>query len=243
VKRGPATGKEAVARLGSWDWGDLEAELDVRGVARTPRLLGEGLCRFVASWFDQAELFRSTVDMARHGFGLGTYRYFAAPLPPEVAELRQALYPPLARIANSWSERLGAGHPYPATLESFLEQCRSAGQDKPTPLLLRYDKGGYNCLHQDLYGPCAFPLQVVVVLDQVGTDYTGGELLLVENHPRAQSRGSAIVVDQGHAVVFPTRHRPVASRRGHYRASVRHGVSPLLSGRRHSLGLIFHDAA
>ena len=181
--------------------------------------------------------------MERYRFGVGEYKYFAAPLPPLVAALREAFYARLAPIANAWMEALGADARYPDALGAYLARCAEHGQRRPTPLLLHYTAGGYNCLHQDLYGALAFPLQVTCVLSEAGKDYTGGELLLVEQRPRAQSRGAAIVLARGEALIFPNRFRPVAGARGAYRVTVRHGVSPVHSGARTSLGIIFHDAA
>jgi len=192
--------------------------------------------------FDDDRRFRSRIDMARYRFGVGEYKYFAAPLPEPVAALRTALYRRLAPVANRWMEALGSPERYPADLGSYLARCAAHGQTRPTPLLLHYTAGGYNCLHQDLYGALAFPLQVTCVLSQVDTDYTGGEILLVEQRPRAQSRGEVIVLARGEAVVFPNRHRPVKGARGWLRTAVRHGVSRLRSGERLSLGIIFHDA-
>ena len=181
--------------------------------------------------------------MVRHRFGEGEYKYFAEPLPETVAALRVHAYRRLAPIANRWMEALGATERYPAEHAAYRARCAAAGQTRPTPLLLRYRAGGYNCLHQDLYGALVFPLQLTCVLSQHGADYTGGEILLVEQRPRAQSRGAVVVLERGEAVIFPSRHRPVASARGHYRAAVRHGVSRLHAGERTSLGVIFHDAA
>jgi hypothetical protein len=186
--------------------------------------------------------FRSRVDMARYRFGDGEYKYFADPLPELVASVRREAYPPLAAVANRWAERLGTGEVYPGDLNSFLNRCRKKGQHKPTPLLLYYKQGGYNCMHQDLYGEIAFPLQMTCVLSQVGKDFDGGELLLIEQRPRAQSRGSVISLGQGEAVIFTNRYRPVPSSRGYYRVNVRHGVSTVTRGERYSLGIIFHDA-
>ena len=180
--------------------------------------------------------------MARYRFGVGEYKYFAEPLPPIVAALRTHLYRRLAPIATRWAEALGAAERYPADLPGYLARCAAAGQVRPTPLLLHYGAGGYNCLHQDVYGALMFPLQFTCVLSRVGEDYTGGEILLVEQRPRAQSRGQVVVLERGAAVIFPSRHRPVAGGRGHYRATVRHGVSRLHSGERLSLGIIFHNA-
>ena len=195
-----------------------------------------------ALWADERR-FRSRIDMARFRFGLGEYRYFSSPLPPLVASLRAELYRRFAPIANEWTMRLGTPERYPARLTQYLAHCAERGQRRPTPLLLRYTAGGYNCLHQDLYGALAFPLQFTCVLSELGEDYTGGEILLVEQRPRAQSRGEVVVLGRGDAVVFPNRHRPVAGARGWYRVTVRHGVSTIRSGERMSLGVIFHDAA
>jgi uncharacterized protein len=180
--------------------------------------------------------------MQRLRFGVGEYKYFARPLPPLVAALRAAVYSRLAPIANRWSSAMGGGEPYPAELARFLEICRSVGQTKPTPLLLRYEAGGYNCLHQDLYGEAAFPIQLTCLLSRRGTDFSGGEFLLIENRPRAQSRGEAITLEQGEAILFATNERPVAGSRGYYRVMMRHGVSRVRRGRRLTLGVIFHDA-
>jgi uncharacterized protein len=228
--------------IGQWDWERLTASLDGRGYAVTPPILSPTTCRQLIDLYDQPEHWRSRIDMARHRFGSGEYRYFAHPLPDVVAELRTAFYPHLAPIANRWNEQLRREQRFPDSLEAFLDRCHGAGQTRPTPLLLRYREGDYNCLHQDVYGEHTFPLQVVVALSQLGDDYTGGEFLLVENLPRAQSRGTAITLDQGQAVIWPTRHRPGTGSRGFYRIGVRHGVSILRGGSRHTLGVIFHDA-
>jgi uncharacterized protein len=199
-------------------------------------------CAALARLYDDESRFRSRVVMERHRFGVGEYKYFARPLPEPVASLRAALYPPLAAIANGWMAALGDSKRFPPGLEAFLEVCARAGQEQPTPLLLRYLEGGYNCLHQDLYGEVAFPLQVAVMLSRPRTDYTGGEFLLIEQRPRSQSAGAAITAGQGEMVIFPNRVRPVAGSRGVYRVNVRHGVSRIHSGRRLTLGIIFHDA-
>jgi hypothetical protein len=230
-------------RLAALDWGAIERSLDERGHAVTDSVLTSDECEALAGLYDVDALFRSRVDMARHRFGEGEYKYFAAPLPPLVQALRAELYPPLARIANRWNDRLGDAARYPATLDAFLARCAEAGQTKPTPLVLRYEAGGYNCLHQDVYGSVAFPLQALVPLTRPGVDYTGGELLFVEQRPRAQSAGEAVLPPQGALVFFTTRTRPVAGGRGHYRVNVRHGVSRVRSGTRYTLGVIFHDAA
>jgi hypothetical protein len=228
-------------RIDRLAWDDLHVQLDRAGFARTPRVLTEDECAELVAVYD-TDVFRKRVDMGRHRYGEGEYKYFADPLPSLVAELRSSLYAHLAPAASRWAELLGTGESFPAELPGFLARCHDRGQVKPTPLLLRYEPGGYNCLHQDLYGALSFPLQVVFVLSRLGDDFTGGEFLLVEQRPRAQSRGEAIVVDQGEALIFPNRHRPVPGARGFLRMNVRHGVSTLRTGRRLSLGIIFHDA-
>ncbi len=229
------------ARLADLDWPALEADLDERGYARAGPLLTPAECeRLIALW-EERERFRSHVDLERHGFGRGAYRYFARPLPPTVETLRKELYPPLARIANRWQARLGGDERFPRTLRAFLERCRRAGQERPTPLVLRYGAGDYNCLHQDLYGEVAFPLQAALLLSDP-SDFRGGEFLLVEQRPRRQSRGHAIALERGEAVLFPNAARPVTGTRGFYRAHHRHGVSDITSGTRLTLGIIFHDA-
>jgi hypothetical protein len=230
-------------RLARCDWAAVGQRLDEAGSASLGVLLGARECRALAKLYAAERRFRSTIDMARHRFGEGQYRYFAAPLPELVAELREAAYVHLAPLANRWMERLGRAERYPARLDAFLAACHARGQTRPTPLLLRYTAGGFNCLHQDLYGAIAFPLQIVVLLSRPGGDFRGGELLLVEQRPRSQSRGEAIALRQGEALVFPNRFRPVAGARGDYRVVVRHGVSPVRAGERTSLGIIFHDAA
>ncbi|HEU5041667.1 MAG TPA: 2OG-Fe(II) oxygenase, partial [Gemmatimonadales bacterium] len=206
------------------------------------RLLPPEECERLAGLYDREALFRSHIVMARHGFGRGEYRYFAYPLPDPVERLRRALYPPLAAIANRWSEALGARTRFPSTHAEFLARCHTAGQRKPTPLLLRYTAGDYNCLHQDLYGDHVFPLQVAILLSEPGRDFTGGEFVLTEQRPRRQSRAEVVPLRQGDAVAFAVHHRPVAGARGFYRVSLRHGVSTIRSGRRHTAGIIFHDA-
>jgi hypothetical protein len=224
------------------DWAGLEQGLTEQGYAVTPRLLEADECEEVARLWGEPERFRSRVDMARHRFGEGEYRYFADPLPPLVAALREGLYPRLAPVANRWAAALGGRERYPGALAGLRALCARHGQRRPTPLLLRYETGGYNCLHQDLYGAVAFPLQTTVLLSRPGADFTGGEFLLVEQRPRAQSRGEVVPLDQGDAVIFTTRHRPTRGARGSYRVTMRHGVSRLRSGQRMSLGIIFHDA-
>ena len=220
----------------------IAASLDERGYATIPGLLTTARCVELSAMYDERERFRSRVVMERVRFGVGEYKYFAPPLPPLVAAIRAAIYPHLAPIANRWLRAMGRDEAYPAELERFLDVCRRAGQTKPTPLLLRYEEGGYNCLHQDLYGEVAFPLQLTCLLSRRGSDFSGGEFLLVENRPRAQSRGEAVLLEQGEAIIFATSERPVAGSRGHYRVTMRHGVSRVRHGRRTSLGIIFHDA-
>jgi hypothetical protein len=229
-------------RIGRLDWPAIERGLDERGHATIASLLTRDECARLAALYADERRFRTRVDMARHRFGEGEYKYFAAPLPPLVAALRAGLYPRLVAVANRWATALGT-ETYAPTLAAYLACCAAAGQRRPTPLLLRYTSGGYNCLHQDLYGPLAFPLQLTCLLAEVGEDYTGGEFLLVEQRPRAQSRGEAIVLRRGDAIVFATRHRPASGTRGVYRVTMRHGVSQVRSGERVSLGIIFHDAA
>jgi hypothetical protein len=231
-----------LADLANLDWNEIEAALWQHGYARLPRLLTAAECAAPVALYPRRELFRSRIEMARYRFGLGDYQYFDYPLPDIVRELRERSYPPLAAIANRWTEALGDETRYPAKLAEFTVQCQAAGQTKATPLLLHYETGGYNCLHQDLYGDLAFPLQFVCFLSEPEADYTGGDFLLVEQRPRAQSIGHAIHARRGEAVVFATRYRPVKGARGLYRANIKHGVSPLLSGARYTLGIIYHDA-
>jgi uncharacterized protein len=228
-------------RIGRLDWAGIDRQLDGQGFATTPKVLTPAECEGLVTTYE-TDSFRKRVDMGPHGYGEGEYKYFANPLPAIVSELRSALFPHLSKVAGRWAVALKSDETYPATLDEYLALCHGKGQLKPTPLLLRYDQGGYNCLHQDLYGDLAFPLQVVFVLSRPGHDFRGGNLLLVEQRPRAQSRGEAIELDQGAALIFPTRLRPVAGKRGFHRVNVRHGISTLRSGRRYSLGLIFHDA-
>ena len=229
----------AVAAL---DWTRLGEELDAHGCAVLRGLLCENECAALAASYGDDALFRSRIVMARHGFGRGEYKYFAAPLPELVAGLRAALYPPLAAIANRWNAALGLDARYPAEHGEFLARCHAAGQTKPTPLLLQYGAGDYNCLHQDLYGEHVFPLQVAFPLSEPGRDFTGGEFVLTEQRPRMQSRAEVVPLGRGDGVVFPVHHRPVEGSRGAYRVNLRHGVSRVRSGRRHTLGIIFHDA-
>jgi hypothetical protein len=228
---------------GPLDWARIGGELDREGSAVIPRLLTADQCLSVAALYPRGDLFRSHVDMARHGFGRGAYKYFAYPLPGPVAELRTRLYGPLAEIGNRWNAALGLVPRYPAAHADFLALCRSAGQARPTPLILRYGAGDYNRLHQDLYGAHVFPLQVAILLSQPDADFTGGEFVLTEQRPRMQSRPEVVPLRRGDGVVFAVHHRPVAGPRGISRATMRHGVSRLRSGERLTLGIIFHDAA
>jgi hypothetical protein len=230
-------------RVAGADWAAVAAALDADGCALLPRLLTPAECRDLISVYDEPARFRATIDMARHRFGSGQYRYFAAPLPEPVEELRNALYPRLLPVAREWQARPGRDAEWPDTLAEWLEVCHAAGQTRPTPILLRYRAGDWNALHRDLYGAKVFPLQVVINLNDPGTDHDGGEFLLVEQRPRAQSRGTAVLIPQGHGLAFTTRDRPVASARGWSAAPVRHGVSVIRSGQRCTLGLVFHDAA
>ena len=225
------------------DWERVAGELDSSGCAVVPGLLAPADCAQYAAGYASPHLFRSRVVMERHGFGRGEYQYFAYPLPPALAELRGALYPPLAAIANRWHAALGIDTRFPARHEQFIARCHAAGQLRPTPLLLQYREGDYNCLHQDLYGEHVFPLQVAVLLSRPGDDFTGGEFVLTEQRPRMQSRVEVVPLRQGDAVIFPVNLRPVNGARGPYSVAMRHGVSRLRAGRRHTLGIIFHDAA
>jgi hypothetical protein len=222
---------------------DLGAALDRDGHAVLPGLLDAKQCTELAALYDDREAFRSRVVMARHGFGQGEYKYLAYKLPPVVQRLREALYPLIAPTANHWQQQLGLKANFPDTLEGYLARCHAAGQQRPTPLILKYGSGDYNCLHQDLYGELVFPLQATVLLSRPGEDFTGGEFLLVEQRPRRQSKGEVVTLRQGDAVVFPVNHCPVAGTRGYYRVTMRHGVSQVRSGQRFTLGIIFHDAA
>jgi uncharacterized protein len=230
-------------RVESADWAAIRAELDDYGCALTGPLLTPDDAAAIAALYSDDRRFRSTVDMGRYRFGAGEYRYFAEPFPDAVAELKQALYPRLLPIARDWWTRLGRETPWPDTLDDWLERCHEAGQTKSTPILLKYGPGDWNALHRDLYGELVFPLQVVINLNRPGVDHTGGEFLLYEQRPRAQSRGTATVIPHGHGLVFTTRDRPVPSQRGWSAAPVRHGVSVVRSGHRLTLALVFHDAA
>jgi uncharacterized protein len=231
----------ALTGLDRLDWAELGQRLDADGFAITPPLLTPEQCAEIRGMFDADELFRSTVVMARHAFGDGRYRYFADPLPPLVQAPRTQFYPPIARIANTWAERLDE-RTYPDTLDGLLAECAAEGQTKPTPLVLRYGPGGHNNLHQDVYGDLTFPLQVLVMLNTPDVDFTGGESVFVEQRPRQQSRPMVARPGLGQAVVFPVRHRPKQGSRGHHRVQMRHGVSAVHTGERHVLGIIFHNA-
>jgi hypothetical protein len=232
----------ATERIQTVDWQRAAQELDVQGNAVLEGLLSASECQELGALYEKDDLFRSRVIMARHGFGRGEYKYFEYPLPPLVTELRATLYPKLAPVANRWNAAMGSGVRYSEDHAEFLQRCHDAGQAKPTPLLLKYEKGDYNCLHQDLYGEHVFPIQVAFVLSQAGRDFTGGEFILTEQRPRMQSRPEVVSLQQGDAVAFAVHHRPVAGTRGTYRVNMRHGVSRLRSGRRYTLGIIFHDA-
>jgi uncharacterized protein len=230
------------ARVAGLDWPAIERSLWEQGHARTPPLLTAAECTELIDLYGEDARFRSHVDMARYRFGEGDYKYLADPLPPLVVSLRETTYPRLATLANAWEHALGSRTRYPEDLAGLQAVCRRHGQIKPTPLLLHYEAGGYNCLHQDLYGDVAFPLQITAFLSRRGVDYEGGDFLLVEQRPRAQSRGEAIHTEQGELVIFPTRHRPVRGARGWFRTTMRHGVSTITHGTRYTLGIIFHDA-
>ena len=230
------------ARIEAQDWTAVAADLDRHGCAVLANVLTIDECRALAGSYDDDTLFRSRVVMSRHGFGRGEYKYFAYPLPPAIAALRSALYPRLAAIANVWHAALGIDARYPDDHDEYLERCRQGGQTKPTPLILKYVEGDYNCLHQDLYGELVFPLQVAFLLADPGRDFTGGEFVLTEQRPRLQSRAEVVSLAQGSGVIFPVHHRPVHGTRGIYRVNLRHGVSRLKSGHRFTLGVIFHDA-
>jgi len=228
--------------IDSVDWAAIAESLRTRGWATTGPVLDEKACANLRDAYAEPARFRSRVVMARHRFGEGEYQYFANPLPPVVRALREQSYRSLAPLANSWQESLGHEPRFPATHQAFAAMCHAGGQERPTPLLLRYSAGGYNCLHQDLYGPLHFPLQMAVMLSRPGADYEGGHFLLVENRPRAQSTGEALRPGLGEAIIFTTRERPVAGTRGYYRTTVRHGVSTVTEGERYVLGIVYHDA-
>jgi hypothetical protein len=229
-------------RVVALDWGAIGESLDAYGCATTGLLLSAEDCTALAARYEADEQFRSRVVMGRHGFGRGEYKYFAYPLPDLIAQLRPALYTRLCGIANRWNETMGIDIRYPDGHEAFLKRCHDAGQTRPTPLLLQYGEGDYNCLHQDLYGEHVFPLQVAILLSEPGRDFEGGEFVLTEQRPRMQSRPEVVPLKQGDAVAFAVHHRPVQGTRGPYRVNLRHGVSRIRSGHRHTVGVIFHDA-
>jgi hypothetical protein len=237
-----ATTQADTDRIEGLDWAALTAQMDEDGFVQTAPVLSASECCALGSSFEDGH-FRSTIDMRRHRFGEGRYKYFDAPLPEVVQGARQALYRPLAGLANDWARRLGEAADYPAELDAFLARCHRAGQRRTTPLILRYTGGGHNTLHQDVYGDVAFPLQAVTMLDRPGEDFDGGQFVLLEQRPRAQSRAHVVDLQRGAFLIFPTRHRPVQGTRGYYRATMRHGVATVRSGQRTTLGVIFHDAA
>jgi uncharacterized protein len=237
-----STAASVEARVAAYDWEAIAGELDNYGCAVLPKLLSLEECRSIAALYPDESHFRSHVHMARHGFGKGEYRYFKYPLPDLLGALRAALYPHLAGVASEWNVRMGIDERYPDAYASFLERCHDAGQTRPTPLLLQYVPGDFNCLHQDLYGDLAFPIQVAILLSEPGVDFTGGEFVLTEQRPRMQSRAEVVPLRQGDAVAFAVHNRPVRGSKGNYRVNLRHGVSRVRSGMRHTVGIIFHDA-
>jgi len=238
-----AVAEAPVTRVAALDWERVTRGLDGRGNAVLERLLTAEQCESLAALYSEDRRFRSRIVMQRHGFGSGEYKYFAYPLPELVAGLRTELYARLAPIADRWNAVLGTGQDYPGNHDEFLTRCHAAGQRKPTPLLLRYQEGDFNCLHQDLYGEHVFPIQVAVLLSRPGPDFEGGEFVLAEQRPRMQTRPEVVPLRQGDAVAFAVRYRPVRGSRGYYRVNLRHGVSRIRSGRPHTLGIIFHDVA
>ena len=233
---------DPAARVDALDWPQITAELDSQGCAVLKGLLTPDQCGAIASLYPDDANFRSRIVMGRHGFGRGEYKYFSYPLPDLIAQLRPALYAHLQGVANRWNEVMGIDIRYPTAHEAFLKRCHEAGQARPTPLLLQYEAGDYNCLHQDLYGEHVFPLQVAILLSEPGRDFSGGEFVLTEQRPRMQSRAEVVPLAQGDAVAFAVHHRPVQGTRGTYRVNLRHGVSRIRTGQRHTLGVIFHDA-
>ena len=236
------TNADLLERVASADWNHVADELDAHGNAIIERLLTSTECDALGALYPRDELFRSRVVMGRHGFGRGEYKYFSYPLPDVVATLRKAIYPHLAPVGNRWNDALGIAVRYPETHAAYIERCHAAGQHRPTPLLLRYGADDYNCLHQDLYGEHVFPLQLTILLSRPARDFEGGEFVITEQRPRMQSRAEVVPLRQGDAVVFAVHHRPVRGTRGVYRVNLRHGVSRVRSGHRHTLGVIFHDA-
>ena len=246
ASRGPVSGNlpaQGIApRVGALDWGGIAEELDAQGCAVIEKLLVPEECEALTKLYLEDGVFRSRVIMARHGFGRGEYKYFSYPLPDIIADLRASIYFQLAHIANRWNEAMGIQVHFPAEHGDFIRRCHGAGQLRPTPLLLQYELGDYNCLHQDLYGEHVFPIQLTILLSEPGRDFTGGEFVLTEQRPRTQSRAQVVPLQQGDAVVFAVHQRPVQGTRGVYKVNLRHGVSRLRSGRRHTAGIIFHDA-
>jgi len=239
---GTTTGNDAEARVDAFDWQRVGKELDEYGSGLLPGVLSPEECQALAGLYTDDSLFRSRVIMGRHGFGRGEYKYFSYPLPEIIQELRTALYPRLALVANRWNTAMGIAVRYPGQHGEFVQRCHDAGQLRPTPLLLQYGEGDYNCLHQDVYGEHVFPIQVAILLSEPAKDFTGGEFVLTEQRPRMQSRPEVVPLRQGDAVAFAVHHRPVQGTHGIYRVNLRHGVSRLRSGRRHTAGIIFHDA-
>ena len=237
------TDASIVDRIEALDWERIARDLDAQGYATTGPVLRAAECTELIALYPDRDRFRSRVVMERLRYGVGEYKYFARPMPPLIEDLRIAMYRELAATANRWAERMRSRESYPASLDEFLKVCAAHGQTRPTPLILRYEQGGYNCLHQDLYGEVAFPLQFTCALSRRGRDFEGGELLLIEQRPRAQSRGEAIALDAGEGIIFANRYRPAAGTRGYHRVNLRHGVSTIKSGVRYAMGVIFHDAA
>jgi uncharacterized protein len=237
------TDASIVDRIEALDWERIARDLDAQGYATIGPVLRAAECTELIALYPDRNRFRSRVVMERLRYGVGEYKYFARPMPPLIEDLRIAMYRELAATANRWAERMRSRDSYPASLDEFLKVCAAHGQTKPTPLILRYEQGGYNCLHQDLYGEVAFPLQFTCALSRRGRDFEGGELLLIEQRPRAQSRGEAIALDAGEGIIFANRYRPTAGTRGYHRVNLRHGVSTIRSGVRYAMGVIFHDAA
>ncbi|HET7553483.1 MAG TPA: 2OG-Fe(II) oxygenase [Gemmatimonadaceae bacterium] len=237
-----AMGKDIESRVRSFDWEGIRRQLDSHGWAPLSGMLSAEECRAIAALYDESGIFRKQIVMARHGFGSGEYKYYDYPLPDIISDLRTALYPRLAPIADRWNEAMGIDVRYPSEHAAFIERCHAAGQTRPTPLLLKYGEGDFNALHQDLYGEHVFPFQVVFLLSQPGEDFTGGEFVLTEQRPRMQSRVEVVPLHQGDAAIFAVHNRPVEGKRGYYRVNLRHGVSRIRSGRRYTTGVIFHDA-
>jgi uncharacterized protein len=240
--RGSASADRTVGRVNAFDWQQIGKDLDEQGSALLPGALSAQECQALAGLYPNESIFRSRVVMGRHGFGRGEYKYFSYPLPNLIQGLRTALYPRLAPVANRWNAAMGIEVRYPENHQDFLQRCHDAGQQRPTPLLLQYGEGDFNCLHQDLYGEHVFPIQVAILLSEPQRDFTGGEFVLTEQRPRMQSRPEVVPLRQGDAVAFAVHHRPVRGTRGTYRVSLRHGVSRLRSGQRYTVGIIFHDA-